>query len=303
MSRVIRTARVGGQAVILGKDESNLYLTGTAVEDIATVDFSAVIESRLEQVRAGLTTEWEGRLRDEHETMKAAANKHQAEAEQAHRAQVDEVHQQRYEEGHRDGVQSKEDEVREALARMAALHESLAKLRRQVMIESEALVVDLSVSIAHRVTGVRAELEPTTVARVIRSALEHLSADSNLVIKVHEEDLQMARKFSAKWVEKVATGSILRVEVSDHIERGGCMIEGKEESVDARLEEQFEVLRNALRGKISEQGEDSAADETVTDTAAVADDEPAVIVDSLDIQDDADADTNADPDTPEDEPK
>ena len=218
------------------------------------------------------------------------------------------IHQQRYEEGHQDGVKSKEDEAREAVARLDALHESLVQLRRQVMIESEALVVDLSASMAHKVTGVQAELEPTIVARVIRSALEHLSARSDLVIKVHEDDLQVARKFSAKWVEKVSTGAIFKVEISDHVERGGCMIEGVEESVDARLEEQFDVMRQALRVKVFAEnleplsgepspgerpsdddvggiGELSAISDTANDMAAAAEEADVDVNTDIDVDD------------------
>ena len=254
MSKVIRKARVGGHAVVLGKDESNLYLGEQgAEEDVALADVSTLLEARVQEARDELIKEWEGRLRDEHESMKAAAQRQLAEAEERHRAEYEQVHEQRYEEGHRDGVQSKEDEAREAVSRLDALHESLKQMRRQVLIESEALVIDLTATMAHRVTGIQAEMDPTIVARVVRSALEHLSERSGLVIKVHEDDLKVARKFVAKWVEKVAADAVLRIEVSGHVERGGCMIEGKEEHVDARLEEQFQVLRDALRHEIFEE--------------------------------------------------
>ncbi len=310
MSKVIRAARVGGRAVILGKDESNLYLVNQPEgnEDVAVADLSALFEARVQQAREELTQEWEGRLRAEHETMKAAAQRQLSEAEEKHRTEVEQIHQQRYEEGHQDGVKSKEDEAREAVARLDALHESLVQLRRQVMIESEALVVDLSASMAHKVTGVQAELEPTIVARVIRSALEHLSARSDLVIKVHEDDLQVARKFSAKWVEKVSTGAIFKVEISDHVERGGCMIEGVEESVDARLEEQFDVMRQALRVKVFAEnleslsgepspgerpsdddvggiGELSAISDTANDMAAAAEEADVDVNTDIDVDD------------------
>lgn len=295
MSKVIRTARVGGQAVILGKDESNLYLQHDAEgdDDVAVADFGALVEARAQQVRDELTQEWEGRLRAEHETMKAAAQKQQTEAEEKHRAEVEQVHEQRYEEGYRDGVQSKEDEVRETVARLEALHESMVQLRRQVMIESEALVVDLSASMAHKVTGVQAELEPTIVARVIRSALEHLSARSDLVIKVHEDDLQVARKFSAKWVEKVSAGAVFKVEVSDHVERGGCMIEGMEESVDARLEEQFDVLRRALRAEVFDENVESGEQEAEGALSALSHADDEAEADDTVVRDSEGVDANA----------
>ena len=65
------------------------------------------------------------------------------------------------------------------------------------------------------------------LAQVIRAALEHLSQHSNLIIKVNPEDLAIARKFAQKWVEKIDTDAVLKVRVSDHVGRGGCMIEGQ----------------------------------------------------------------------------
>ena len=91
MSKVIRAARVGGRPVILGKDESNLYLVNQPEgnEDVAVADLSALFEARVQQAREELTQEWEGRLRAEHETMKAAAQRQLSEAEEKHRTEVE----------------------------------------------------------------------------------------------------------------------------------------------------------------------------------------------------------------------
>ena len=40
---------------------------------------------------------------------------------------------------------------------------------------------------------------------------------------------------------------MLKVRASEIVARGGCMIEGLEENVDARLEEQIKVLHDGLR--------------------------------------------------------
>ena len=79
---------------ILGKDESNLYLANQPEgnDDVAVADFASLFEARLQQVRDELTQELEGRLRDEHETMKAAAQRQMTEAEQQHRAEVEQIH-------------------------------------------------------------------------------------------------------------------------------------------------------------------------------------------------------------------
>jgi flagellar biosynthesis/type III secretory pathway protein FliH len=169
------------------------------------------------------------------------------------------VHEQRYAEGYAAGVAAKEDEARQAVARLEALHEALKKERSQVLTEAERLVVDLGVALARRVTGVQVEADPKVLARTMRSALEHLSERANLLVKVHPEDLQLANRYAARWVEKMDQDAVLKVRASDDVGRGGCMIEGAEENVDARLEEQFRVLHRALRAAIY--GDEKTGDE------------------------------------------
>ncbi|HCV25782.1 MAG TPA: hypothetical protein DGN59_20185, partial [Candidatus Latescibacteria bacterium] len=66
------------------------------------------------------------------------------------------------------------------------------------------------------------------------------------------DDLGIARRFAAAWVDRVDKDAILRVQVSSHVDRGGCMIEGPEENVDARLSPQLETLYEALRQQVME---------------------------------------------------
>lgn len=258
MSKVIRTARIDGPVVVLGEAERNLYQNEGKEEEPALFDLSALVEARVEAVQNQLNQEWEERLQHERNELREAAEKKLHEEEAKWRAELEEVHRQRFAEGVQEGVESKEAEAREAVERLDVLHESLKQERRQVLLEAEKLVVDLASALALRVTSMQAEIDPMVLARVIHTALEHLSEHSNLVIKVHSEDLKIARKFVGKWVEKVDRDAVIKVQVGEHVGRGGCMIEGKEESIDARLEEQFEVLKAALRNTVY--GESSEKD-------------------------------------------
>jgi flagellar assembly protein FliH len=267
MSRVIRTGVAGSGVVTLGRAEDDLYYDATADRGKApTIDLDKLLQRRLSAMTQGVEQEWEAKVRQEHETTRAAGERQLTEAREAHEAELARVHQERYDEGHADGVESKESEARDAVERMAVLHRALRHDRDQVLLEAETLVVDLAVAVARRVLRVQAELDPRTVARTVRGALQHLSERSNLVIKVHQDDLQVARRFAAAWVERVEEDAVMKIQVSDHVERGGCMIEGGEENVDARLESQLDVLQQSLRQQVEETYE-------VTDDAEAADGE------------------------------
>ncbi|HJN31238.1 MAG TPA: FliH/SctL family protein [Candidatus Latescibacteria bacterium] len=255
MSKVIRTGQVasGSGMVTLGRAEAGLYYEPEKeTTDRNPLDLPAMLEARINALCSELDQQWEGKLRQEHETTRAAGEKQLQDATQQHQQELERVRQERYDEGHRDGVESKEAEAREAVVRMASLHDALKAERSQVLLDAESVVVDLAMSMARRVVRVEPVADARVVARIAREALRHLSDRSNLLLKVHSDDLGIARRFAAAWVDRVDKDAILRVQVSSHVDRGGCMIEGPEENVDARLSPQLETLYEALRQQVME---------------------------------------------------
>jgi len=261
VSKVIRTVRMSDSVVTLGGAAGSLHLPEGDVAEQPVVDLRALLASRLEAALAVVTRDGEGRLQQEHETMRAASERQLEEADERHRAELEQVRQELYDEGHQAGVDAKEDEAREAVARLDALHESLKAVRRHVLMDAENLVVDLAVAVARRVTGIQVEMDPKVLMTTIHTALEHISDHSSLVIKVHPDDLNTARRFARRWVEKIDAEAVLRVVAGDTVERGGCMVEGQSENADARLEEQLDVLHTALREAV---GAGASADDGST---------------------------------------
>lgn len=295
MSKVIRTGTVAGSGVVtLGRAEGDLFYDPKAPREKApSLDLDGMMSKRLKALTDGLDRDWETKLREEHETTRSAGERQLADEQQRHQEEVTKIHQERYDEGHADGVALREAEAEEAVQRMAVLHEALRHDRDQVLLEAETLVVDLAVALARRVTRVQAELDVKQVARTMREALKHLSERSNLVIKVHAEDLQIARRFAAAWTERVQQDAVLKIQVSDHVDRGGCMIEGGEENVDARLESQLDILQQTLREQVEETFESPDASEETGSTPVDA--EP--LAETSVADEDAGADSASDGDS------
>ena len=250
MSKIIRTVRVTGPVVTLGQAERELYLS-TEPSGPSAIDLPGLVQARVQALRQQLETESAARLAQERAQLQADAEQRLRQAAARAEADRQQVHQQRYEEGYQAGIEAKEAEAREAVERFAALHRSLEEDRAQVLRGAETLVVDLAVATARRITGVQVEAESRVLVRGIRAALEALAQESRLEIKVHPEDVQLARRFAARWVDKVAQATALRVVASDAVGRGGCMVEGDEGNVDARLETQLEALHQALRAALA----------------------------------------------------
>ncbi|MCC7263644.1 MAG: hypothetical protein IT369_14095 [Candidatus Latescibacteria bacterium] len=247
MSKVIRTVRFSGPVVTLGQLERELYLNQLDEAEGGTdVDLAGLLSNRVENLGQELEARWEARLQEERRQLQEEAEARLAQTEAHWQQVVEQTSKERYQEGFAAGVADREAEARQAVETMAQLHDAIEVQRAQILREADQLVVDLAVAVARRVTGVQAAFDSKILLRAVRDALEHLGGQSQLVLKVHPEDLNIARKFAQRWTEKSGRDTPLRVRAGDEVDRGGCLLEGDEANLDARLETQLEALRLAL---------------------------------------------------------
>lgn len=252
MSKVIRTARFAGPSVTVGEAERDLYVGSEEKKEkgVESLGLAAMLKEDVNETEKKLNVAWENKMQQEVSYVRSEGDKKLQEAEQAWQGERETLHQQRYEEGLAEGLAQREAEATDAVRRMEVLHQSLVAERVQVLVEAEVTVVDLAVALARRIIGVQAVSNPKALIQVVRTALAHLSERSNLEIKVHPDDLAVARRFAAHWVEKVDQDAVFKVRSSAHVGRGGCMIEGLEENVDARLDEQLKIMHETLRDAV-----------------------------------------------------
>lgn len=252
MSKVIRTARFAGPSVTVGEAERDLYVGNEIKKEkgVESLGLAAMLKEDVDGMEKQLNAAWENKMQQEVSYVRSEGDKKLREAEQAWQGEREALHQQRYEEGLAEGLAQREAEATDAVRRMEVLHQSLVAERVQVLVEAEVAVVDLAVALARRIIGVQAVANPKALIQVVRTALAHLSERSNLEIKVHPDDLAVARRFAAHWVEKVDQDAVFKVRSSAHVGRGGCMIEGLEENVDARLDEQLNIMHETLRDAV-----------------------------------------------------
>ena len=291
MSKIIRTVRLGGEVVTLGAAERDLH-EELEEQSLESIGLEKIIEEQLAVLHKGIDGEWENKLRQEMEYLQSQADKRLQEVETRGDEERNQIHQQRYDEGYQVGLDEREAESVDAVSRMGVLHDNLIAERTQVLKEAEETVIDLASALAKRIVGFQAEASPKVLVQVVRAALRHLSDRSNLEIMVHPDDLQIARRFAAHWVETVEQDSVLKVRASDHVGRGGCMIEGREENVDARLEEQANVLHDGLRAAFSATVEQEAeeANEPIVDRPQATSSGPSTgVVDLTETEDEESA--------------
>lgn len=257
MSKVIRTARFAGPVVTVGQAERDLYVERyrDGAEGADGLGLAGLLTQDAQQREHALNAEWESKLQSEVSYVRGEGEKRLQEAEAAWQNERAQLNEERYEEGVRSGVEQCEAEVKEAISRIEVLHQSLEANRAQIMVEAEVDVVDLVVSITRKILALQAVSNPKALLQVVRNALSHMSEKSNLEIRVHPDDLAVVQRYANHWVAKVDKAAVLKVRESVHVDRGGCLIEGGEENIDARLEEQLEAMHQVLRSAVFDQAD------------------------------------------------
>ena len=173
-----------------------------------------------------------GAIDDELHQLRAQA---ETELEEA-RAKVEEIRENARTEGREEGL-------RECMENLAAARSEYAEVRKR----AERDMVDLAFHVAQRIIGHCIEVKPQVVRDIVGEALVGARGREQILVRLHPDDhkeVEVARDDYARELDGVA----VYFEADTSLERGGCIIETESGRIDARLETQLEVLREAVKG-------------------------------------------------------
>lgn len=132
-------------------------------------------------------------------------------------------------------------EVKEALARLADLEESLTRRR-------EAVLLEIALEAASRIVRDRIDAADPVALRAIQEAMESLPGSTSLRARLHPGDLEvLARELKGE----IDRGR-LELVPDEGISRGGCIVETAIGTVDATVETAIDSLRAASLGSAVE---------------------------------------------------
>ena len=155
-----------------------------------------------------------------------------------------------YQRGRIDGEKALSEQL---LRQRAGLHElmqgvvvSLRDAVPRVMRDSESLMISLALEVAQKLV---AEM-PVSVAMVeaaVRDALGHIEGTAEFTVRLHPADLELLRQVDSPVLQPQNDSQDFRFLSSPEVSRGGCMVQTRFGTVDARRETKFDLLsRNLL---------------------------------------------------------
>ena len=178
----------------------------------------------------------------------AVADAPDAEAEAAAEAarQMAEALEASYREGYAAGYAAgREEGARTEAARLESVVRACEEAARAVRSAEAARLatieddlVALALATARHIVGKAVELDPEIIADVVRRALAHFPGEQPQEIRVNPEDLSALTTATAADGRPIAIGPgrDVRWVADPQIERGGCIVQGKDRIVDGRVD-------------------------------------------------------------------
>lgn len=122
---------------------------------------------------------------------------------------------------------------------------NLVAERGRLLSDLRPEIVQLALAIAHEVIGYEAAVDRRVIEHALRGALERLNSAARVVAHLHPADLAELQSLSPEALGCV-DDQVLELVADLHIERGGCRLESDRGAVEATLEVQLRLLREAL---------------------------------------------------------
>jgi flagellar biosynthesis/type III secretory pathway protein FliH len=148
--------------------------------------------------------------------------------------------------GEKAGLQSAAEKI-EALGRMLTdAAEELARLHARFRREAEKEIVELAMAVAARVVCHEVKTNRESVVHIVRQALAKVDHPDAVVIKMNPAEVELLERSRLNLSEVFQKADGIRIEADEDIGCGGCLIETGGGDVDARIEKQLQVVREAL---------------------------------------------------------
>lgn len=168
------------------------------------------------------------------------------------------IQKQAYEEGYRLGkdegyaaaLEKRNNEINRGLSDLVDSLKSIQNLKPEMVQFNEAHLIQLVYKIAEKLSYDHIEQKPEVVLEVIRRAIHTAQAEEEVTVLVSPEQIKFLEKYKNSENDQFEFLDHVKLQASEQIKSGGCIIETNYGAIDARIEERFKKVWNELSAAI-----------------------------------------------------
>ena len=159
--------------------------------------------------------------------------------------EADQIKESAAKEGYKAGLEEARNDILD-------LRESIANFisaKNEVFEYIAPDILEISVEIARKIIKKELEQDPQAIITMILEVMENLSKDeTKITIRVNPMQADLVREELPKALSAKGTEARITVTADDSVETGGCVFLTSNGIIDAGLDTQLEILKEALKG-------------------------------------------------------
>lgn len=171
-----------------------------------------------------------------------------AELEERHALELEDAYARGWSEGEEEGRRQEAERLEKAVAAAERVLTAVSDRERAWAEAAEVEIALLATAIARQIIGRELETEPEIVVDLVRRAVAEFPLSQPVRVRVHPEDLAILSALSPS--DGDGTAQSLEREVcwvpDVRIERGGCIVDGRDQIIDARVDKALERIYRKL---------------------------------------------------------
>lgn len=157
-----------------------------------------------------------------------------------------EAHSIGLEEGRVQGYDEAKDSITERLQCVNDLIEKLTRIKVDILQRNEIQIIDMIFYLTSKVAHFEIEKNNERIIPVLKGAIESLQKDEKMLIKISARDLAVIEELKSKSTKEFDFLSSAKLEPTEGLTPGGCIIETNYGLIDATLEERLSKLWQSL---------------------------------------------------------
>ncbi len=148
-------------------------------------------------------------------------------------------------EGYNAGLEQAKQEIQEVKAAIT----TFLKAKQEVFEYIAPDILEISVDIARKIVKKEIEQNPELILETILDVLKSVSTEESRVnIKTHPSQVALVKESLPEMITEIGIDAKITVSPDNSIDIGGCMVYTTNGVVDATIQTQLEIIKEALKG-------------------------------------------------------
>lgn len=148
-------------------------------------------------------------------------------------------------EGYKAGLEKAQEDIQQIKSSL----EDFMRAKQEVFEYIAPDILEISVDIAKKIVKKEIEQNPQVVLENILDVLKNISRDeTKIVIKVNPSQIALAKENMPDMISSLGLEAKINIFADDTIELGGCIVQTGNGVVDATIDTQLEIIKEAFKG-------------------------------------------------------